>query len=392
MPLRLTQRSRAAAVGTPAALQALASLTRLTRLDLGYTSVSAGLQHLTRLKGLAFLRLMGCEDVTDEHLQPLSALTGLTLLNAGFTAVQGSSLVALSGLQNLYIGMCSNFGGAGLAAVAQLTRLTSLKLSHSATGATPAQLAQLARLTNLRVLRAFGHTVKEQAAALLQLPSLGELAAFRVAVPQGQALISGCGITRLALVSLTAAELHTLPQLPALQSLVIHKAGSGLSTISALTQLTQLVVDTCEGVQGSELAAALQGLKHLQALELGRASCFDRHCLLALAGLQELQDLWLDGGVEGLAPGMGECWGMLHRCPQLQRLTLQRCGAISQGALVALVSQRGMQLVTLRGKHGVSAEAVRDVQALGQSLGCKLLCEEEVCTAPVCRFYFGVKV
>ncbi len=275
--------------------------------------------------------------------------------------------------------------------MAQLTRLTYLDLCCNATGAAPGELAQLARLTHLQELWLWGHAVKEQAAALLELPRLGTLCADSVAVPQGQAF-GGCAISRLVLDAPTAAELQVLPQLPALQSLVIRDTPAGLSGIVVQTQLTQLVLGRCEGVQASELAAALQGLKQLQGLELGRASCFGKHCLLAVAGLQQLQELWVDGGEEGLAPGMAECWGMLHRCPQLQRLTLQRCGAISQGALVALVSQRGMQLVTLRGKHGVSAEAVRDVQALGHSLGCELLCEEEVCAAPVCRVYFGVQV
>jgi F-box/leucine-rich repeat protein 14 len=390
VPLRLTQHSRAAAVGSPAAVRTLASLTRLTWLDISYTDASAGLRHLTRLKDLEYLSLRGCEDVTDEHLQPLSALTGLTLLNAGRTGVQGSSLAALSGLQSLYTKNCSRVDGAGLAAVAQLTRLTFLDLSYSAKGAAPAQLAQLAQLTNLQELWLWAHAVKEQAAALLELPRLGDLAAHSVAVPQGQALISACAITRLALARPAAAELQALPQLPALQSLVIHKAGSGLAGIRGLTQLTQLVVARCEGVQASELAAALQGLKQLQALELGRASCFDTHCLLAVAGLQQLQELWVDGGEEGLAPGVAECWGMLHRCPQLQRLTLQRCGTISQGALVALVSH--VQQMALSGAHGLSEEAARDVKALGHSLGCELLYEGEVRAGPICRFYFGVKV
>ncbi len=156
------------------------------------------------------------------------------------------------------------------------------------------------------------------------------------------------------------------------------------------TKLTQLVLGRCEGVQASELAAILQGLKHLQALELGRASCFDTQCLLAVAGMQQLQELWLDGGEEGLAPGVAECWGMLHCCPRLLDVTLQRCGTISQGALVALVIHVAMQQITLRGEHGVRAEAVRDVQALGESLGCELLCVEEVCAGPTCRILFGM--
>ncbi len=385
-------------MASPSALQALASLTRLTFLDLSITSASAGLQQLTSLKGLASLSLIGCEDVTDEHLQPLSALTGLTALDAGCTGVQGSSLAALTSLRILSLPSCTSVDAAGLAAVVQLTRLTFLDLSSSVTGAQPAQLAQLAQpaelaqlaqLTNLQALRLWGHTIRDQAVALLQLPRLGVLCAGGITVPQGQDL-SGCAITRLVLRLPAAAGLQSLPQLPALQSLCIGTARAGtISSISVQTQLTQLLVGEIEDVQASELAAALRGLKQLQSLELGRVGCFDMECLLAVAGMQQLQVLWLDGGRQGLAPGMGERWAMLHRCMQLQRVTLQRCGPISKGALFGLVTQLGMQQVVLRGAHGVAAGAVSELQALGAAQGCELLCVE-VCRGPLCAEYFVI--
>jgi hypothetical protein len=384
-------------VAPPGALQALASLTRLTLLNLSNTGASAGLQQLTSLKGLARLTLDECKDVTDAHLQPLSALTGLTCLNASGTGVQGSSLAALTSLRRLGLYDCTSVDAAALAAVAQLTRLTFLDVSHSATGAQPAQLVQLAQLTNLQELRLWEHTIRDQAAALLQLPRLGQLCANNISVPQAQGL-SGCAITRLVLEELvleepTAADLQTLPQLPALQSLLIGTAGAGIvSGISVQTQLTELAVGRFEGVQASELAAALQGLKQLQALELGHACCFDMECLRAVAGLQQLQQLWLDGGAEGLAPGMGDCWGMLHRCTQLQRVTLQRCGPISKGVLLTLVFQLGMQQVVLRGAHGLAAEAASELQALGTAEGCELLCEAEVCPGPLCEGYFVIEM
>jgi hypothetical protein len=275
--------------------------------------------------------------------------------------------------------------------VAQLTRLTFLEFPCDAAEAQPAQLAQLAQLTNLQDLR-LCHTIRDQAAALLQLPRLGELCAVDVMVPQGQDL-SGCAITLLVLEVPTAAGLQSLRQLPALQSLVIDTAHAGIiSSISVLTQLTELAVGRLEGVQASELAAALRGLKQLQALELGHAGCFDMECLRAVSGLPQLQELWLDGGAEGLAPGMGDCWGMLHRGPQLQRVTLQRCSPISKGALVSLVTQLGMQQVVLCGAHGLAAEAVSELQELGTAEGCELLCEEEVCPGPLCDEYFNIPV
>jgi hypothetical protein len=383
---------RPAGVASPTALQALACLTRLTFLDLGNTGASVGLQQLTSLKGLASLSLDDCKDVTDAHLQPLSVLTGLTRLDARYTAVQGSSLAALTSLQRLGLFGCSSLEDATLAAVAQLTRLTFLEFPCDAAEAQPAQLAQLAQLTNLQDLRLWEHTIRDQAAALLQLPRLGQLCAGDITVPQGQDL-SGCAITRLVLGDPTAAGLQSLPQLPALQSLRICTARAGtISSISLLTQLTELVVGDCEGVQASELAAALRGLKQLQALELGHACCFDMECLGAVAGLQQLQELWLDGGTEGPAPGMGDCWGMLQRCPQLQRVTLQRCDPISRGALLGLVTQLGMQQVVLRGPHGLAAGAVSELRTLGAAEGCEVLCVDEMCPWPLCVGYFDIEL
>jgi hypothetical protein len=260
-----------------------------------------------------------------------------------------------------------------LAAVAQLARLTWLDLSYSANGAAPAQLAQLARLSDLRELWVWGHAIREQAAALLELPSLGELCADRVAVPQGQDL-SCCAITRLVLSAHAAAEMQALPQLPALQSLMIRRAPAGLSSIAVQTQLTELAVGKFDGVQANELAAGVRGLKQLQDLELGHAGFFDKQCLLAVAGMRHLQQLWLDGGEEaGLAPGMRECWGLLHRCTQLQR-----CGPMSQGVLLGLLSKPGMQWVELRGAHGLASAE------LGAAEGCKLRCTKMLLAGPLC--------
>jgi hypothetical protein len=252
-------------VASSAALQLLASLTRLTWLDLGRTGVSAGLGQLASLKGLGSLSLNGCAHITDEHLQPLSALTGLTRLDANSTGVQGSGLAALGSLRHLSLHGCSNLGAAALSQVAQLTRLTYLRISDSATEAGPAQLAQLAQLTNVQELRTGGHIISQQVAVLLELPSLGVLGADSIAVQQGHA-VSGSAITRLVLSEPAAADLQTLPQLPALQSLVIGAADTGtMSSISAQQQLAELVVGEFVGVQAGELATALQGLSRAEA-------------------------------------------------------------------------------------------------------------------------------
>ena len=182
--------------------------------------------------------------------------------------------------------------------------------------------------------------------------------------------------------------------LPVLQSLVIGNAAAGISSISAQAQLTELVVGDCRGVQGAELAAALRGLQQLQVLELGHAPYFNVACLLAMAGMQQLRELWLDGGRQRLAPGMANFLGMLHRCTHLQRLTLQRCGPIPLAALISLVGGHpSMQRMALRGSdHGLTAEFAGDLRALGARFACDLLSDEVLCAGPVSKRLFYIEV
>jgi hypothetical protein len=144
-------------------------------------------------------------------------------------------------------------------------------------------------------------------------------------------------------------------------------------------------------VQAGELAAALQGLRQLRVLELGHAACFDRQCLLAVAEMPQLQALWLDGGIDGMALDVGDCLGMLHRCCGLREVTLQRCGATSNGALIGLVSQVGMQQVVLRGAHGLAASAVSEVRVLGAGYGCELV-RQDLHAGPRCGEFFYTSV
>jgi hypothetical protein len=288
---------------------------------------------------------------------------------------QGSSLATLASLRSLNLFECSGLGVAALAHVAHLTRLTFLDIGFCAKGAEPAQLAQL---TNLQELRLGGYSVTGQAAAaLLDLPSLRELHADRLSVQHGQD-VSSSAITRLVLKYPKPADLQSLPQLPALQTLIIGTARAGaVSHIRVQHQLMELVVGQFDDdVQAGELAAALQGLRQLRVLELGDAACFDRQCLLAVAGMPQLLELWLDGGSEGLAPGLGNCLGVLHRCCGLRDVTLQRCGTISKGALIGLVSQAGMRRVVLMGgpgSHLLEVAVVSRLKTLGATFGCELL-------------------
>jgi hypothetical protein len=285
---------------------------------------------------------------------------------------------------------CGWLDAAELPHVARLTRLTYLKISGSATDAGPAQLAQLAQLTNMQELRADGHSIRgEAAAALLELPGLGALSASSVAVPPGQG-VSGSAITRLVLQDPAVADLESLPRLPTLRVLIIATATAGtISSIRVLQQLTELAVWKFNDVQAGELAEALQGLRQLRVLELDdAAACFDRQCLLAVAGMPQLQELWLDGDSEDLAPGMSDCMGVLHRCSRLREVTLQRCDVIiSKATLIGLVGQPGMRKVVLTGGHGLAASAVSEVRALGAGTSCALLCKG-LSNWPRCGEYF----
>jgi hypothetical protein len=158
-----------------------------------------------------------------------------------------------------------------------------------------------------------------------------------------------------------------------------------------LPQLRELVVGQLRDVQAGELAAALQGLRQLRVLELGHATCFDRPCLLAVARMPQLQELWLDSGHDGLAPGEGDCLSVLHGCCGLGKVTLQCCGPIAKGALIGLVSQAGMRQVVLRGAHGLAASSVAEVQALGAGLSCELLCDG-FSAGPRCGQFYVIQV
>jgi hypothetical protein len=362
-------------------IRALAPMAHLTHLSLSSSPVGPGLQHLARLSSLGSLVLRDCGQVTDEHLQHLGGLRGLTSLSLIKSSVTGSSLGALRSLQQLSLVDCSSMGPAALEGIAQLTRLTFLSAFSSCEGATPAQLAQLSRLTDLQHLELLSYSIGGEAAALLDLPSLAVLAARGIEVGEQQLAGRGGAISRLVLMNSSAADLRALPQLPQLQSLVISGAPAGVAGLSALTKLTELAVfHISKDVGAADLARALQGLRLLQVLELHGVGCFDEQCLLAVAAMQQLRELWLDGasGDQGALHVSGLI--VLHRCTALQRLTLQRCGPVLNiPTLAALVSQRGMRQVVLRGEAGLlAAEQLAEVQRLGSRFGCEFKAGEEV--------------
>jgi hypothetical protein len=303
-------------------------MAHLTHLSLSSSPAGPGLQHLARLSSLGSLVLRDCGQVMDEHLQHLGGLRGLTSLSLSKSSVTGSNLGALHSLQRLRLYECSSVGPAALEGIAQLTRLTYLSALDSCDRATPAQLAQLSRLTNLQHLALGRATIRGGAAALLDLPKLAKLAAYTIAADQQQLAGRASCLGRLALVCPSAADLRALPQLPALQSLAISNAPAGIACLSALTQLTELVVGCIsKDTSAADLARALQGLRQLQVLELHGVGYFDEQYLLAVAAMQQLRDLWLDGA-------SGDGGGAARERPQ-RAAPLQRPAAAHPAALRA---------------------------------------------------------
>jgi uncharacterized membrane protein YgcG len=411
-------------VGSGLGLRLLTTLTQLTSLDLGATDVaSAGLSQVARLTQLRVLGLGDCEGVGDPELRLIcsSGLTSLTRLCLRGMAVGDRGAAGLSGLGRLRaldLDRCRWVGPAGLAALAALGALQELSLSWCATAVQPAQLAQLGQLAGLTRLVLKGHGIRGEAAtALLELPRLAELAAASVAAgdggaagglepgseqrprplrwqllqlacPQlaargaarGEALpasaertlsphAGGRAITRLVLTHPRSAELRALLPLPALQSLTIGAAPAGLSRVGCQAQLTRLAVGDLQAVSADELCAALQGLRQLRLLELEGAGCFDEQCLLAVAAMQQLTELWLSEASEVL----GGAFYVLQHCGALRRLTLQSCAYVGSEVVRALARKAGMEQVVLRG-WAATALQLEHMQQLGARHGCEVLC------------------
>jgi len=128
------------------------SLTRLQRLNLGYSSFSeAGLVHLKGLTNLSDLGL-ACTQVTDVGLANLKGMTKLSELSLFRTQVTDAGLVHLKGMTNLnYLVLGSTLvTDAGLVHLKGLTKLTYLDLD--CTQVTDAGLVHLKGLTKLNRL------------------------------------------------------------------------------------------------------------------------------------------------------------------------------------------------------------------------------------------------
>jgi hypothetical protein len=190
---------------------------------------------------------------------------------------------------------------AGLASIAQLQQLRKLSLAYwtqkfSRAGA----LAQLSQLTNLEELCVDDDLIAGPALALLDLPRLTSLEAWRISAEQYEAG-RGAAIPSLALRSNRGMRLGKLLPLPSLQSLLVDRAYGDLSAVGTQRQLTYLSL----GGLGGGVAEVLPQLQRLQMLELSRVrGCLKLEDMLALAQ-QAGAAAAAGGAAHGLERGAG---------------------------------------------------------------------------------------
>jgi hypothetical protein len=347
------------------ALQLLPSLSQLTALSVWGTAVSAGLQHLSGLSRLRELRLNCCNSIRDEHILSLSALRALTALHAEGLTITGARLSALASLRSLRLHACPKVAAAGLASIAQLQQLQQLSLNNSY-DRRATQLAPLSQLTNLQELHVLRDWIEGPALALLDLPHLTSLEAWRISAEQHEAG-RGAAIRSLGLRSTRDTPLAMLLPLPSLEQLAIHRAYGDLAAVGQQPQLTHLGLGgLC--YSGGGLAGVLLQLRHLQVLQLSRVwDCLTLEDMLALAQLPQLEELCI---ADSDAPA--ELYCLLQRCARLRKVVLQACRSVGLPAMTALVSKPGMREVALRGVKGGEEVLEERLQRVARQLGVQL--------------------
>jgi internalin A len=249
--------------------RALASLTKLTSLSLFESLIGdEGARALATLTKLTTLNL-GRNQIGDEGARALAALTKLTTLNLSLNHIRDEgarALATLTKLTALYL-HDNQIGADGAGALAALTKLTSLYLSANQIGDEGAHaLASLTKLTALNLGR--NQIGAEGARALATLTKLTSLYL-------GDNQIGDEGTRALAMLT----NLTTL-------YLFNNQIGDeGARALAAPTKLTSL--DLSSNQIGDEGARALATLTNLTSLNLSSNQIGDEGAR-ALAALTNL--------------------------------------------------------------------------------------------------------
>eukprot|EP00775_Hariotina_reticulata_P004312 gene4312-4565_t len=270
-----------------------------------------GLVQLTTLKQLQHLSLTCCDVISDEGVQEL--------------------LPYLPMLQSVQLHSCLQLGSSTLHALAQVTQLTLLSLSHSCDDASGEALLALSSLRHLKQLiltAASEHAAPAALAKLLgTLPQLTQLdVSYCESVDAGVLRAIATALVELRVLGLsgiTARTLHCLnylTNLGKLQQLELRWVGqlknAQLAFLPHLVALTALDLGYCRGLTCEGLQV-LQWMTQLKALGLMGIQPDDLSCLSALWQLTRLTVASLSGN--------SSAWRHLAGLTNLEALALRRC-------------------------------------------------------------------
>ena len=212
-------------------VSALASLTRLTTLNVSSNAVSdvSALASLTRLTTLDLGYNRQISDIS-----ALASLTQLTTLNVSSNAVSDiSALAALTQLTRLYL---SSNAVSDISALAALTRLTDLYLNYNQLS----DVSALALLTQLARLDLSNNVVSD-ISALASLTQLTTLNVSNNAISDVSALAALTQLTTLNVSNNAISDVSALAALTQLGTLDLnYNAVSDVSPLTALTAQTSL--------------------------------------------------------------------------------------------------------------------------------------------------------
>ncbi|MBD1872113.1 leucine-rich repeat domain-containing protein [Nodosilinea sp. FACHB-131] len=255
-------------------VSALANLTNLTSLNLGFTRVSdvSALANLTNLTSLS-LRYTQVSDVS-----ALANLTNLTSLKLGSTRVSDAS--ALANLINLTSLDLWYTWVRDVSALANLTNLTSLDLCYTQVS----DVSALVNLTNLTSLD-LGSTQVSDVSALVNLTNLTSLSLGETQVSDVSALANLTNLTSLSLGETQVSDVSALANLTNLTSLQLW--ATQVSDVSALANLTSLTSLNLRSTQVSDVTA-LANLTNLTSLNLDSTQVSDVSALVNLTNLKFL--------------------------------------------------------------------------------------------------------
>lgn len=241
-------------------LQHIAKLDNLTSLVIEVESniTNEGIKHLAKLKNLTSLSLIACKNITDECLEELKQIPNLSSLS---------------------IGGCQSITDEGLKVIATIENLTSLDVS-GCQGITDEGLKVIATMENLTALNVQGckNLTNEGLKSITQLTHLTSLnlseciqltnASLREVLPRVTALVN---LDLSSNPEVTDKLINDLQQLPNLTSINLQGCSSltsqGLASLGQIPHLVSIDLSFCD--VRDETLAAFEAL-NLTSLTLSR--------------------------------------------------------------------------------------------------------------------------